>query len=49
MYIDNFYFVVDNIKKSVAFYSELFERSLLLLQATDGLTGKLKMVRCILE
>lgn len=26
MYIDNFYFVVENIKKSVAFYSELFEK-----------------------
>lgn len=49
MKIDNFYFVVEDIKKSIKFYSLLLEKHLVILQKIDGLIGEMKIIKYILE
>lgn len=45
MRIDNFSFVVENIEKSIEFYSKLLEKILLLSEKIDGQIGKMKIIK----
>lgn len=45
MRIDNFYFVVENIEKSIEFYSKLLEKIRLLSEKIDGRIGKMKIIK----
>ena len=46
--IDNFYFVVEDITKSIDFYTKLFEKDLMNIIEIDGQIGKMKIIMCIL-
>lgn len=49
MKIDNFYFVVEDIKKSIKFYSLLLDKQPSNITEIDGLIGKMKIIKYILE